>query len=159
MGKTTTAAAVAALAARRGRRTLVCTIDPAPRLADALGTGGLGPEPRPCRPRRCRALGIDGAGGQLPAVRIDTEATFERLVNDSVADPEMRRRIFDNIIYRQITTMLTGSQEYAATLALHDFVDQRAIRSGRARHAADGERARLSGRAPRGSRPLCPARR
>ena len=55
-------------------------------------------------------------------MRIDTEATFERLVNESVADPEMRRRIFDNVIYRQITTMLTGSQEYAATLALHDFV-------------------------------------
>jgi len=34
----------------------------------------------------------------------------------------MRRRIFDNVLYRQITTMLTGSQEYAATLALHDFV-------------------------------------
>ena len=39
-----------------------------------------------------------------------------------VADAEMRRRIFDNAIYRQITTTLTGSQEYAATLALHDFV-------------------------------------
>ena len=65
---------------------------------------------------------MDGAEGKLHAVRIDTEATFERLVNESVADPEMRRRIFDNVIYRQITTMLTGSQEFAATLALHDFV-------------------------------------
>ena len=56
-------------------------------------------------------------------MRIDTEATFARLVAEQVADPEMRRRIFDNTIYRQITTMLTGSQEYAATLALHDFVN------------------------------------
>src|SRR5215470_7723852 len=113
VGKTTTAAAVGALAARRGRRTLVCTIDPAPRLADALGTGGLGPEPKPLPPAACRALGIeeaDGAAGSLHAVRIDTEATFRRLVNDAVADPEMRRRIFDNAIYRQITTMVTGSQ-------------------------------------------------
>jgi len=122
VGKTTIAAAVAALSARRGKRTLVCTIDPAPRLADALGTGGLGSEPTPLSPDACRALGMDGADGQLHAVRIDTEATFERLVNESVADPAMRRRIFDNIIYRQITTMLTGSQEFAATLALHDFV-------------------------------------
>jgi len=121
VGKTTIAAAVGALAARRGKRTLVCTIDPAPRLADALGTGGLGAEPQLLSPDACRALGIEGGGGQLHAVRIDTEATFERLVNESVADPEMRRRIFDNVIYRQITTMVTGSQEYAATLALHDF--------------------------------------
>jgi len=121
VGKTTIAAAVAALSARHGKRTLVCTIDPAPRLADALGTGGLGAEPKPLPPDACRALGMDGAEGTLHAVRIDTEATFERLVNESVADPEMRRRIFDNVIYRQITTMLTGSQEFAATLALHDF--------------------------------------
>ena len=121
VGKTTIAAAVAALSARHGKRTLVCTIDPAPRLADALGTGGLGAEPKPLPPDACRALGMDGAEGMLHAVRIDTEATFERLVNESVADPEMRRRIFDNVIYRQITTMLTGSQEFAATLALHDF--------------------------------------
>jgi anion-transporting ArsA/GET3 family ATPase len=150
VGKTTTAAAVGALAARRGRRTLVCTIDPAPRLADALGTGGLGPDPRPVPPDARRALGIDtpepwqgsgppamGSGGRSPsspdaisspaesmlsAVRIDTERTFGKLVTDAVADPDMRRRIFDNTLYRQITTMLTGSQEYAATLALHDFV-------------------------------------
>ena len=45
-GKTTAAAALGVLAARAGRRTLVCTIDPAPRLADALGVPDLGPEPR-----------------------------------------------------------------------------------------------------------------
>jgi anion-transporting ArsA/GET3 family ATPase len=121
-GKTTTSAAVGALAARCGRRTLVATIDPAPRLADALGTGGLTGEPRPVPPAACRALGIDDGGSErLFAVRLDTERTFARLVEDEVADPEMRRRIFHNTIYRQITTTLTGSQEYAATLALHAF--------------------------------------
>jgi len=123
VGKTTIAAAVGALAARRGKRTLVCTIDPAPRLADALGTGGLGSEPKPLPAAACRALGVDEApAGNLHAVRIDTEATFRRMVIEAVPDPEMQRRIFDNTIYRQITTMLTGSQEFAATLALHDFV-------------------------------------
>jgi len=123
VGKTTIAAAVGALAARRGRRTLVCTIDPAPRLADALGTGGLGSDPKPLPPAAYRAIGVDeAAGGNLHAVRIDTEATFRRMVIEAVPDPEMQRRIFDNVIYRQITTMLTGSQEFAATLALHDFV-------------------------------------
>jgi anion-transporting ArsA/GET3 family ATPase len=121
VGKTTVAAALGARAARRGKRTLVCTIDPAPRLADALGTGGLGAEPKPLPAAACRTLGI-GDSGTLHAVRIDTEATFRRLVRESVADPDMQRRIFENAIYRQITTMLTGSQEFAATLALHDFV-------------------------------------
>jgi anion-transporting ArsA/GET3 family ATPase len=124
VGKTTTAAAIGALAARRGRRTLICTIDPAPRLADALGLGGLGlgPDPRAVPPAACRALGIPDDGTErLFAVRLDTEKTFARFVESEVADPAMRRRIFDNTIYRQITTALTGSQEYAATLALYDL--------------------------------------
>ncbi len=122
VGKTTTAAALGALGARLGRKTLVCTIDPAPRLADALGVGGLGPEPRAVPPEACRALGIpEGGAGRLDAVRLDTARAFGRLVDEQVADPEMRRRIFDNGIYRQITTTLTGSQEYAATLALYEL--------------------------------------
>src|SRR5947209_10557446 len=97
VGKTTNAAALAALAARLGRKTLVCTIDPAPRLADALGVGGLGPEPRPVPAEACRALGIPEEGvGRLFAVRLDTARAFGRLVDEQVADPEMRRRIFDN---------------------------------------------------------------
>ena len=121
VGKTTTAAAIGALAARQGRRTLVCTIDPAPRLADALATGGLGADPQAVSAAACRALGIPDGGDRLFAVRLDTERTFARLVDEQVADPEMRRRIFDNTIYRQITSTLTGSQEYAAMLALHGF--------------------------------------
>jgi anion-transporting ArsA/GET3 family ATPase len=121
VGKTTTAAAIGALAARQGRKTLVCTIDPAPRLADALATGGLGASPQPISAAACRVLGIPEGGDKLFAVRLDTERTFARLVDEQVSDPEMRRRIFDNTIYRQITTTLTGSQEYAAMLALHGF--------------------------------------
>jgi len=42
VGKTTTAAALALAAARRGKRTLVLTIDPARRLANSLGLASLG---------------------------------------------------------------------------------------------------------------------
>jgi anion-transporting ArsA/GET3 family ATPase len=119
VGKTTTAAALGALAARQGRKTLVCTIDPAPRLADALGVGSLGPEARAVPPEACRALGIEPE--KLYATRLDTARAFATLVQEQVTDPEMRRRIFANPIYREITTTLTGSQEYAATLALYDL--------------------------------------
>jgi anion-transporting ArsA/GET3 family ATPase len=98
----------------------VATIDPAPRLADALGLPALGDAPTRLAPEASRALGI--TDGNLWAARIDTALAFKRLVESQVPDPEMRRRIFDNAIYRQVTTSLTGSQEYAATLALFDFV-------------------------------------
>src|SRR3954470_12528614 len=119
VGKTTTAAALGILAARLGRRTLVSTIDPAPRLADALGLGNLSAEPRALPEETARALGIEGKGA-LFAARLDTARAFQKLVEDQVSQPEMRERIFANPIYRQITSTLTGSQEYAATLALHD---------------------------------------
>jgi anion-transporting ArsA/GET3 family ATPase len=121
VGKTTTAAALGALAARQGRRTLVCTIDPAPRLADALGMGQLSGQPRAVPAAASRALGIT-SDGLLSAVRLDTERAFAALVEEQAPDPEMRRRIFANSIYRQITTKLSGSQEYAATLALYQLV-------------------------------------
>src|SRR4051812_45794255 len=119
VGKTTTAAALGILAARLGRKTLVSTIDPAPRLADALGLGTLSADPRPLPEETSRALGIDGPGA-LFAARLDTARAFRNLVEDQVKEPEMRERIFANPIYRQITSTLTGSQEYAATLALHE---------------------------------------
>jgi anion-transporting ArsA/GET3 family ATPase len=124
VGKTTTAAALGALAARNGRRTLVCTIDPAPRLADALGVGSLGADPQPIPIEASRALGIEGEG-RLSAVRLDTQRAFAGLVEEQVADHQMRERIFSNPIYRQITTALAGSQEYAATLALYDLARRR----------------------------------
>jgi anion-transporting ArsA/GET3 family ATPase len=118
VGKTTVAASLGALAARTGRRILVATIDPAPRLADALGVT-LGADPVALPATTCRALGIPE--GALSAARIDPALSFRRLVEAKVSDQEMRRRIFTNPIYRQMTTALTGSQEYAATLALYDF--------------------------------------
>ena len=119
VGKTTVAAALGALAARAGRRTLIVTIDPAPRLADALGLPRLGSQPAALAPEACGALGVPA--GALFAARLDTEAAFRRLVELQVPDLQMRERIFTNPIYRQMTTTLTGSQEYAATLALHEF--------------------------------------
>src|SRR5215468_5847888 len=83
VGKTTTAAALGALAAREGRRTLVCTIDPAPRLADALGVANLGAEPQAIPADACRTLGI-AADGTLAAVRLDTQRAFSALVEEQV---------------------------------------------------------------------------
>jgi anion-transporting ArsA/GET3 family ATPase len=120
VGKTTTAAALGVIAARAGLRTLVCTIDPAPRLADALGVQNLGPAPTPIAPETAAALGI-ASPNLLYAMRVDATAAFSSLVNEQVADPALRSHIFSNPLYRQVTTNLTGSHEYAATLALYEL--------------------------------------
>ncbi len=120
VGKTTTAAALGVIAAREGLRTLVCTIDPAPRLADALGLANLGAKPVPIAAATAAALGIPSPD-TLHAMRVDPKAAFAQLVDEQVPDPELRNHIFSNSLYRHVTTDLTGSQEYAATLALYEI--------------------------------------
>jgi anion-transporting ArsA/GET3 family ATPase len=120
VGKTTTAAALGVIGARIGLRTLVCTIDPAPRLADALGVANLGPTPTAIGADTAAALGIP-SHHMLHAMRVDPATAFAHLVEDQVADPELRKHIFSNSLYRHVTTDLTGSQEYAATLALYEL--------------------------------------
>ena len=120
VGKTTTAAALGVIGARNGLRTLVCTIDPAPRLADAIGVANLGPTPAAIGAETAALLGITSPD-MLHAMRVDPEVAFAHLVEDQVADPELRRHIFSNPLYRHVTTNLTGSQEYAATLALFEL--------------------------------------
>jgi anion-transporting ArsA/GET3 family ATPase len=120
VGKTTTAAALGVIGARSGRRTLVCTIDPAPRLADALGVANLGPRPSAIGDETAASLGI-ASPDMLHAMRVDPQVAFAHLVEEQVADPELRNHIFSNSLYRHVTTNLTGSQEYAATLALFEL--------------------------------------
>jgi anion-transporting ArsA/GET3 family ATPase len=120
VGKTTTAAALGVMAARSGLRTLVCTIDPAPRLADALGVPQLDATPTPIATETSSALGIPSPD-LLSAMRVDPRIAFAHLVEEQVKDPALRARIFSNSLYRHVTTDLTGSQEYAATLSLFEL--------------------------------------
>lgn len=113
VGKTTTAAVLGLEAARRGRRAVVVTIDPARRLADALGlTGGLASEPERIE------LG-DDIDGELWAMMLDTAATFDGLVRQHAEDPEQVDRILGNAFYRNIAGALSGTQEYMAAETLH----------------------------------------
>ena len=115
VGKTTIAAVIGLHAARGGRRTVVVTIDPARRLADALGLpGGLTGEPQ--QVARGRA-----GDGQLWAMMLDTPAMFERVVRANAADPEQADRIVQNRFYRNIAGALSGTQEYMASEALHEL--------------------------------------
>lgn len=114
VGKTTTSAAIAVWAARHGRRVVVVTIDPAKRLADALGiTGHLGND----------AVNIDlpGARGQLSALMLDTRTTFDALIDRYSPSPDQAERIRSNLFYRNISSALSGTQEYMAAEKLFEL--------------------------------------
>lgn len=113
VGKTTLAAALALGAARSGRRALVLTIDPARRLADALGIGALGNEPRAIPREVLARLGVP-AGGSLSALMLDMKRTFDDLVERFAESAEARDRILENRIYQNVSDALAGSAEYSA---------------------------------------------
>ena len=122
VGKTTTAAVIALDAARQGRRAVVVTIDPARRLADALGLEGL-----TNTPARIDAPGDEGSGrdsgwdGELWAMMLDTKATFDGLVRRYSADETQAERILGNKFYENISGSLSGTQEYMASEKLYEL--------------------------------------
>jgi anion-transporting ArsA/GET3 family ATPase len=118
VGKTTTAAALALEAARRGRRACVVTIDPAKRLADALGLKELTNKPGRIEGDWSRP---GGSGGELWALMLDTKSTFDDLVVRYSDDEEQARRILDNRLYRNISGALSGTQEYMAMEKLYEL--------------------------------------
>src|ERR1700684_2449064 len=79
VGKTTTAAALGLAAARRGRRVLVLTIDPARRLAESLGIEQMSIEAMDIDPQRFAASGYP-LEGSLTAMMLDTKRTFDDLI-------------------------------------------------------------------------------
>jgi anion-transporting ArsA/GET3 family ATPase len=112
VGKTTTAAVLALEAAYRGRRACVVTIDPARRLADAMGLEGLTHTPTQ----------VEGPWpGELWAMMLDTKATFDDLVATHATDLEQATEILGNRFYRNISGSLSGTQEYMAMEKLYEL--------------------------------------
>ena len=115
VGKTTTAAITALHAALRGRRALVMTVDPARRLANSLGTDGLGHE--------VQRIAVPDAPGELWATMLDMKHTFDGIVERYSADQETADRILGNRFYHHFSTSLAGSQELSASERLFEVVE------------------------------------
>ncbi|MEU5847346.1 ArsA family ATPase [Saccharopolyspora shandongensis] len=107
VGKTTTAAALAVRAAERGRKTVVLTIDPAKRLAQALGLRELSNQPK-----QVVLEGFEPAG-DLNAMMLDMRRTFDDMVL-AHAGRERAEQILNNPFYQTISTSFSGTQEYMA---------------------------------------------
>ena len=106
VGKTTTAAAMALRAAEYGRTVVVLTIDPAKRLAQALGIKELGNSPQ-------QVPLASEVPGELYAMMLDMRHTFDEMVIEH-SGPERAQAILDNKFYQTVATSLAGTQEYMA---------------------------------------------
>jgi anion-transporting ArsA/GET3 family ATPase len=118
VGKTTIAAALAVTAAvEQGGRVLVLTVDPARRLADALGVGELGNAER-----RVPLATIDGSQprGEVWAAMLDARAGWDELVARHAPSLEVRDRLVANPLYRDVTGRFAHSHEYLAMERLHE---------------------------------------
>lgn len=139
VGKTTTAAALAFLAAGRGRSVLVLTIDPAKRLAQAMGLDKLSHDPQAID---ISALSATTAGGSLHGMMLDTKRTFDHLVEKYAPDETVRQAIFDNRYYQHISGSLAGSREFMAMervyeIAIEDHYDLVVVDTPPSQHALD----------------------
>lgn len=117
VGKTTTSAAIGMYAAQQGKKVIVCTIDPAKRLANALGLSGIGHEPVQIDPA---LYGGEGQGA-LFAMMLEPRRSFDAVIDKFSPDPKIRERILNNKIYTSLAGRLAGSQEHGAIQKLYEL--------------------------------------
>lgn len=124
VGKTTAAAAAATMAAvRLGGKVLVLTVDPARRLADALGLEGLGNEEKavPADALAAAGISLDGSRGELWAAMLDTKQSWDNLVRRHAPDRATARKILDNSLYQSFSGKFVQSHEYIAMERLYEI--------------------------------------
>ncbi|HXW33270.1 MAG TPA: ArsA-related P-loop ATPase [Acidimicrobiales bacterium] len=121
VGKTTTAAASAVMAAARiGGKVLVLTVDPARRLADALGLSGIGNRERMVSRETFLDAGVNPRG-ELWAAMLDTKASWDALIRRHAPDAKTRDQILANPLYRNVSGRFIQSHDYIAMERLFEI--------------------------------------
>jgi anion-transporting ArsA/GET3 family ATPase len=121
VGKTTTAAAAGVMAAvRQGGKVLVLTVDPAKRLANALGLEGIGNAERRVPDETFRAAGLKPRG-ELWAAMLDTKESWDALIRRHAPDPQTRDEILANPLYQNISGRFVQSHDYIAMERLYEI--------------------------------------
>ncbi len=124
VGKTTTAAAAAVMAAvTQGTKVLVLTVDPAKRLADALGLDGIGNVEHRVPDEAFRAAGLRPRG-QLWAAMLDTKESWDALIRQHAPDARTRDEILANPLYQNISGRFVQSHDYIAMERLYEIHSQ-----------------------------------
>lgn len=115
VGKTTVSAALGAWLAQEGKKTLVLTIDPAKRLAQAMGIQtGADADVQIADPRM---------GGRLYATMLNPHSVFDRFVHRMSPNKTVAQKLLSNHLYQQLVTNLTGSQEFTSLEKLLSAVE------------------------------------
>ncbi|HEX5225666.1 MAG TPA: ArsA-related P-loop ATPase, partial [Solirubrobacteraceae bacterium] len=109
--------------AREGRRVAVVTIDPARRLAAALGMDELSSQPQRIAPAQLRAQGVS-CKGELWAMMLDAKRTFDEIVARLAPDERSREEILANRVYRELSTAVAGSHELSAIAKLYELYEE-----------------------------------
>ena len=121
VGKTTIAAALGIAAAQRQKsRVLVLTVDPARRLATALGVDEFGNTPVRIEPAAFKAAGVK-VRGEVWVAMLDTKAGWDELITRHAPDAKTRDAVLANPLYENITSRFVHSHEYLAMEQLHDL--------------------------------------
>ncbi|HEY5272791.1 MAG TPA: ArsA-related P-loop ATPase [Acidimicrobiales bacterium] len=122
VGKTTTAAALGlAAAVRLDARVLVLTVDPARRLADALGLSGIGNDVSEVPASFFRDAGVK-AKGSLSVAMLDASASWDHLIRSTAKSAAEADEIIANPLYRNITTRFSRGHEYIAMERIFELV-------------------------------------
>ena len=125
VGKTTLAASLGLQAALLGKKVIVLTIDPAKRLATAMGLDSLQSDPQEIHiPEELISEASDKKAGKLFAMMLDTKRTFDRLIEKYSTRPATREAILNNRLYQHLSSMIAGSQEYMAMEKLHEIYQE-----------------------------------
>ncbi len=122
VGKTTISAALALGLAKAGKKVAVVTIDPANRLAAALGLEELAGEPHRIDRNLLKGQGIE-LDGELWAMMLDAKRTFDQIVERLEEDEERLAAILANPIYRELSSAVAGSQEMSAIAKLYELYE------------------------------------
>jgi anion-transporting ArsA/GET3 family ATPase len=121
VGKTTTAAAAGVMAAvHQGGKVLVLTVDPAKRLANALGLEGIGNAETRVPDEAFRAAGLKPRG-ELWAAMLDTKESWDSLIRMHAPDPQTRDEILANPLYKNISGRFVQSHDYIAMERLYEI--------------------------------------
>ncbi|HEV3048541.1 MAG TPA: ArsA-related P-loop ATPase [Solirubrobacteraceae bacterium] len=123
VGKTTSSAALALGLAMEGKKVAVVTIDPARRLASALGLAELPSEPRRVEPALFAAQRLP-IEGELWAMMLDAKRTFDELIARLAPDERTREEILANPVYRELSTAVAGSHELSAIAKLYELYEE-----------------------------------
>jgi anion-transporting ArsA/GET3 family ATPase len=123
VGKTTTAASFGVAGAVMGKKTLVLTIDPARRLAEAMGIPHAARAPVAVPRERLETLGVP-VQGELDAWMLAPDVVFETMVRRLGGDEARVQEILKNRLYQHLSRIVAGMQEYTAAEALYTLASE-----------------------------------